>query len=114
MKDFARFAPYRPPSGTHVNNDTESDHDLAYLQPELSSSSHLTLRRGSSGLGTGPSQYAVVDVATGNVDEHGIGLHKMDFLVDEAGAGAVELMRTIKRALDPKNIMNPGKIFSWN
>jgi len=44
--------------------------------------------------------------------EHGIGLHKMGFLVDEAGAGAVELMRTLKRALDPKNIMNPGKIFA--
>ena len=44
--------------------------------------------------------------------EHGVGLHKMGFLVDEAGAGAVEMMRTIKRALDPKNIMNPGKIFT--
>jgi len=43
--------------------------------------------------------------------EHGIGLHKMDFLVTEAGAGAVEMMRTLKRALDPRNIMNPGKIF---
>jgi len=43
--------------------------------------------------------------------EHGVGLHKMDFLVTEAGAGAVDMMRTIKRALDPKNIMNPGKIF---
>jgi D-lactate dehydrogenase (cytochrome) len=44
--------------------------------------------------------------------EHGIGLHKMGFLVDEAGAGAVALMRDLKRALDPKNIMNPGKIFA--
>ena len=44
--------------------------------------------------------------------EHGVGLHKMDFLVTEAGAGAVDMMRTIKRALDPHNIMNPGKIFS--
>jgi D-lactate dehydrogenase (cytochrome) len=44
--------------------------------------------------------------------EHGIGLHKMGFLVSEAGAGAVDAMRTIKRALDPKNIMNPGKIFA--
>jgi len=43
--------------------------------------------------------------------EHGVGLHKMDFLVTEAGDGAVEMMRNIKRALDPKNIMNPGKIF---
>lgn len=44
--------------------------------------------------------------------EHGIGMHKVDFLVKEAGEGAVEMMRMIKRALDPKNIMNPGKIFS--
>jgi D-lactate dehydrogenase (cytochrome) len=44
--------------------------------------------------------------------EHGVGLHKMGFLVEETGAGAVEMMRTIKRALDPRNIMNPGKIFS--
>ena len=44
--------------------------------------------------------------------EHGIGLHKMNFLVDETGEGAVDMMRTIKRALDPHNIMNPGKIFS--
>jgi len=44
--------------------------------------------------------------------EHGIGLHKMGFLVDEAGAGAVAMMRELKRALDPRNIMNPGKIFT--
>jgi D-lactate dehydrogenase (cytochrome) len=44
--------------------------------------------------------------------EHGVGLHKMDFLVSEAGEGAIGLMRTLKRALDPKNIMNPGKIFA--
>ena len=45
--------------------------------------------------------------------EHGIGLHKQDFLVAEAGDAAVNMMRTIKHALDPHNIMNPGKIFSW-
>ena len=44
--------------------------------------------------------------------EHGVGLHKMGFLVSETGAGAVDMMRAIKRALDPLNIMNPGKIFS--
>ena len=43
--------------------------------------------------------------------EHGIGLHKQGFLLDETGAGAIDMMRSIKRALDPKNIMNPGKIF---
>ena len=44
--------------------------------------------------------------------EHGVGLHKMGFLQTETGDGAVEMMRLIKRALDPHNIMNPGKIFS--
>ncbi|MDA8445138.1 FAD-binding oxidoreductase [Paracidovorax valerianellae] len=44
--------------------------------------------------------------------EHGVGLHKMGFLLDETGAGAVDMMRAIKQALDPKNILNPGKIFA--
>jgi D-lactate dehydrogenase (cytochrome) len=44
--------------------------------------------------------------------EHGVGLHKMGFLRDEAGEGAIEMMRTLKRALDPDNILNPGKIFA--
>ncbi len=44
--------------------------------------------------------------------EHGVGLHKQGFLLDEAGEGAVAMMRSIKHALDPKNIMNPGKIFA--
>ncbi len=43
--------------------------------------------------------------------EHGVGIHKMGFLRDEAGSGAVDMMRAIKQALDPKNILNPGKIF---
>lgn len=44
--------------------------------------------------------------------EHGVGLHKMGFLVEEAGEGAMAVMRTIKQALDPDNIMNPGKVFA--
>ncbi len=45
--------------------------------------------------------------------EHGVGLHKMDFLVQEHGEDAIDTMRGIKHALDPKNIMNPGKIIRW-
>ena len=41
--------------------------------------------------------------------EHGIGIGKMDFLVAEHGE-AVSVMRTIKQALDPGNILNPGKM----
>ena len=44
--------------------------------------------------------------------EHGIGLHKQGFLVVEAGEGAIAMMRQLKRALDPGNILNPGKIFA--
>jgi D-lactate dehydrogenase (cytochrome) len=45
--------------------------------------------------------------------EHGVGLHKMDFLVQEHGADAIDTMRILKRAFDPRNIMNPGKILRW-
>jgi D-lactate dehydrogenase (cytochrome) len=41
--------------------------------------------------------------------EHGIGWHKLDVLAQEHGEEAIELMRAVKRAFDPLNIMNPGK-----
>ena len=44
--------------------------------------------------------------------EHGIGLAKISALVEETGAAAVNVMRMIKKALDPNNILNPGKIMT--
>jgi glycolate oxidase len=49
----------------------------------------------------------------GNISgEHGIGLAKRDYLINNIGETNVALMRSIKKALDPKGILNPGKIFS--
>jgi FAD/FMN-containing dehydrogenase len=43
--------------------------------------------------------------------EHGIGLEKRDYLAYSRAPAEVALMRTLKRALDPEGILNPGKIF---
>ena len=50
---------------------------------------------------------AMEGICTG---EHGVGQGKMKYLKAEYGAAALEAMRAIKRALDPHDIMNPGKI----
>ena len=42
--------------------------------------------------------------------EHGIGMAKMKYLKDEIGESGVELMRSLKAALDPDCILNPGKM----
>jgi len=44
--------------------------------------------------------------------EHGVGQKKMKYLEQEHGAEALAVMRTLKRALDPQNILNPGKIIA--
>ena len=42
--------------------------------------------------------------------EHGVGLHKMDYLEEEHGEAALDVMRRVKQALDPLDILNPGKV----
>ncbi len=42
--------------------------------------------------------------------EHGIGMGKLKHMRNEHGDGAVDVMKAIKAALDPQNIMNPGKV----
>ena len=52
-----------------------------------------------------------LDVGGTATGEHGIGQGKREYLEAEHGAGAVETMRRVKRALDPTGTLNPGKIF---
>jgi D-lactate dehydrogenase (cytochrome) len=55
--------------------------------------------------------FAVVRQYGGSISaEHGVGVMKRDTLPDYKDAVALELMRTLKRALDPNNILNPGKV----
>ena len=42
--------------------------------------------------------------------EHGVGLGKRALLCEEMGPKAVQLMQSLKDTLDPKNLMNPGKV----
>lgn len=46
--------------------------------------------------------------------EHGVGLAKANYLDLKVGEAGIEVMKGIKRAFDPKGLMNPGKIFAKN
>ena len=57
--------------------------------------------------------YGALRARNGSVSaEHGIGIEKRAYLDWTRGAEEIALMKTLKRALDPNNILNPGKIFS--
>ena len=42
--------------------------------------------------------------------EHGIGIGKMKLLQEEMGTDTLNVMKSIKKALDPKSLLNPGKV----
>jgi len=49
-------------------------------------------------------------LSTSGTGEHGVGVGKTQYLVEELGDGTVELMKIVKRAVDPLNLFNPGKV----
>jgi glycolate oxidase len=44
--------------------------------------------------------------------EHGVGVARRDYLELQRGADAIRFMRTIKDALDPQGILNPGRVLA--
>jgi D-lactate dehydrogenase (cytochrome) len=82
----------------HVLMMLDPDSDQEWKESEVIN--HAIVRRAIAADGT----------CTG---EHGIGLHKMQFMRDEHGEDALALMRSLKHAFDPNNILNPGKIIAW-
>jgi FAD/FMN-containing dehydrogenase len=72
-----------------------------------------------AGVGDADSRHAVEEIIYGALKgrsgsvsaEHGIGLEKRRYLPLSRSEAEIALMRRLKRALDPRNILNPGKIF---
>ena len=57
--------------------------------------------------------YSAVKNHAGSVSaEHGIGIEKKDWLSVSRTPAEIALMQTLKRSLDPRNILNPGKVIS--
>jgi hypothetical protein len=54
--------------------------------------------------------YSHVDYPRTGTGEHGVGIGKKEFLVEELGEGTINLMKAIKRAVDPLWLFNPGKV----
>jgi FAD/FMN-containing dehydrogenase len=94
-----------------------SDAESVWFGHAADSNIHICVR--IRGVGPQPEEeidiivYDCVGDYSGSVSaEHGIGLLKRKFLGKSRSADEIATMRTIKRALDPGNILNPGKIFS--
>lgn len=54
--------------------------------------------------------YILIVLGASGTGEHGVGIGKTEYLVEELGEDTVELMKTVKQAIDPLNLFNPGKV----
>ncbi len=60
-----------------------------------------------------PEMFALIQKHKGSISaEHGIGLLKKDFLQFSRTNSEIEMMKQIKKIMDPKGIMNPGKVLN--
>ena len=60
---------------------------------------------------------SLITLGASGTGEHGVGIGKTEYLIEELGEDTVELMKTVKRAIDPLNLFNPGKVnpsSSWS
>ena len=56
--------------------------------------------------------YSNTELVKGSISaEHGIGLDKKKYLIKSRSKDEIELMKLIKKSIDPKNILNPGRVF---
>ena len=56
--------------------------------------------------------YNNTELVNGSISaEHGIGLDKKRYLIKSRSEDEISLMRSIKKTIDPKNILNPGRVF---
>jgi glycolate oxidase len=55
---------------------------------------------------------AAIDLGGTITGEHGVGIVKAPYLEWKVGAAGIEVMKGIKKAFDPNNLLNPGKMFA--
>jgi len=56
--------------------------------------------------------YTNTEAVEGSISaEHGIGIDKKQYLIKSRSKDEIELMKIIKKSIDPKNILNPGRVF---
>ena len=66
--------------------------------------------RAKSGAAVDDVLQAAIDLGGTITGEHGVGLAKRKFLAKEQSPQLIELQRRVKKAFDPENLLNPGKI----
>lgn len=89
---------------------TENSNSLATLSTDSSTAQLPWTGRVCPLSRASPGCFVLTVLGASGTGEHGVGIGKKEYLVEELGEGTVELMRTVKQAIDPLNLFNPGKV----